>query len=185
METKVFLEIGTCDFDTCLPLAKEGWSGYMIEGDPKYAEKMRQQTANYNVQVSNMAISDYDGYIKFHTTCMDEGWIKGIGTVAANNHIGYRLLDNENLSQFIDETITVPCSTLDTFIKESGIDHIDFMKIDTEGHEMNILGNYSWAVKPTMVKIEHKHIDDIRMSNMLKSQGYLVWTEKEDIYGVI
>ena len=185
MVAKVFLEIGTCDFDTCLPLAKEGWSGYMVEGDPKYAQAMKTATSEYDVEVSNVAMSDYDGYIRFHTTFAEAGWIKGIGTVAANNHLGERLLDADNYSQFIEDTITVPCSTLDTFLTESNIDHLDFMKIDTEGHEMNILGPYSWRVKPTMIKIEHSHIDDVRMCNILKSQGYMVWTERQDIYGVV
>jgi len=186
---KVFLEIGTCDFDTCLPLAKQGWKGYMVEADPKYAEEMDTQTKPYDVEVSNQAITDYDGYIKFHTTIQstsaNAGWIRGIGHVAANNHIGTRLLDNEKNKGFIDQTITVPCSTLDTYIKETGIEHIDFMKLDVEGHELNILGSYSWSVKPSFVKIEHSHIDDIRMCNLLSAQGYMVWTERNDIYGVV
>lgn len=157
----------------------------MVEGDPKYAQAMKTATSEYDVEVSNMAMSDYDGYIRFHTTFAEAGWIKGIGTVAANNHLGERLLDADNYSQFIEDTITVPCSTLDTFLTESNIDHLDFMKIDTEGHEMNILGPYSWRVKPTMIKIEHSHIDDVRMCNILKSQGYMVWTERQDIYGVV
>ena len=157
----------------------------MVEGDPKYAQAMKTATSEYDVEVSNMAMSDYDGYIRFHTTFAEAGWIKGIGTVAANNHLGERLLDADNYSQFIEDTITVPCSTLDTFLTESNIDHLDFMKIDTEGHEMNILGPYSWRVKPTIIKIEHSHIDDVRMCNILKSQGYMVWTERQDIYGVV
>lgn len=157
----------------------------MVEGDPKYAQAMKTATSEYDVEVSNVAMSDYDGYIRFHTTFAEAGWIKGIGTVAANNHLGERLLDADNYSQFIEDTITVPCSTLDTFLTESNIDHLDFMKIDTEGHEMNILGPYSWRVKPTIIKIEHSHIDDVRMCNILKSQGYMVWTERQDIYGVV
>jgi len=186
---KVFLEIGTCDFDTCLPLATAGWKGYMVEADPKYAESMTARVKGLDVVVSNIAMSDYDGYIKFYTTVKTSDpklqWINGIGHVAANNHIGARMLENEMNLKFIDQTITVPCSTLDTFILESGIEHIDFLKIDTEGHETNILATYSWKVKPSMVKIEHSHIDDIRMCNLLKAQGYMVWTEQNDIYGVV
>lgn len=185
MVNKVFLEIGTCDFDTCLPLAEQGWSGYMVEADPTHAESMKKQTSRYGVEVRNLAISDYDGLIEFHTSSADEGWVKGIGTVASDNHIGERLLTEDRYSRHIKETISIPCSTLDTFLTESNIDHLDFMKIDTEGHELNILGSYSWRVKPTIVKIEHSHIDDVLMCNMLKSQGYMVWTEKEDIYGVV
>lgn len=189
VDCKVFVEIGTCDFDTCLPLAKAGWKGYMVEADPKYAEAMTTQAKGLDIIVSNTAITDYDGYIRFHTTIQtglpELEWTKGIGHIAANNHMGSRLLENEKNKRFIENTITVPCSTLDTFIDESEIEHIDFMKIDVEGHEMNILGSYSWRIKPSMIKLEHTHIDDIRMCNILKAQGYLVWTEQNDIYGVV
>ena len=62
--------------------------------------------------------------------------------------------------------------------------HVDFMKIDAEGHENNIFLNYSFRVKPTMIKVEHKHIDDKVLSHKLKSNGYLVWAEKDDIYAI-
>ena len=63
---KVFLEIGTCDFDTCLPLAEAGWSGYMIEADPRYAEIMANKTAQYDVKVDNMAVSNKNGTVAFN-----------------------------------------------------------------------------------------------------------------------
>ena len=35
--------------------------------------------------------------------------------------------------------ITVECKRLDTFIDDVGLEHVDFMKIDTEGHELKVL----------------------------------------------
>ena len=63
--------------------------------------------------------------------------------------------------------------------------HVDFLKIDAEGHELNILMGYSFILKPRFIKIEHKHVDDILLCSKLKENGYLVWTEKDDIYGLI
>ena len=62
---------------------------------------------------------------------------------------------------------------------------IDVMKVDTEGHELNILMNYSFRIKPRFVKIEHKHVDDTLLVRKLEENGYMVWTEKDDIYGVV
>ena len=33
----------------------------------------------------------------------------------------------------------VPVTTLSAFCRERGIDHIDFLKIDTEGHDLDII----------------------------------------------
>ena len=74
--------------------------------------------------------------------------------------------------------------TLDSLITENEIDHIDFLKLDVEGHETNIIESYSWTIKPTFIKLEHWHIDDKNMKQMLESQGYLVYTEDRDIYAI-
>ena len=61
---------------------------------------------------------------------------------------------------------------------------IDFLKVDVEGHELNVFLNYSFKVKPKIIKVEHKHVDDIALSKKLEENGYLVWTEKHDIYAI-
>ena len=43
---------------------------------------------------------------------------------------------------------------------------------------------YDWRVLPTFIKIEHHHIDDIKMKKMLEERGYIVYTEGRDIYAV-
>ena len=182
---KVFLEIGTCDFDTCLPLAEAGWSGYMVEADPRYAEIMANKTAQYDVQVDNMAVSNKNGTIAFNQSIQTDGWARGIGVVDDADHLGGSLLNLPANAHFLMDKIEVPCCRLDTYLIENEIDHIDFMKIDVEGHELNILGVYSWKVKPTFVKIEHAHIDAGLVTDILHKQGYMTWVESEDIYGVL
>ena len=64
------------------------------------------------------------------------------------------------------------------------ITRIDYLKLDTEGHEMDIFSAYDWRVLPTFIKLEHHHIDDIKMKKMLEERGYIVYTEGRDIYAV-
>ena len=45
--------------------------------------------------------------------------------------------------------------------------------------------DYSFRIKPRFVKIEHKHVDDILLAKKLEENGYLVWVENDDIYGLI
>ena len=56
--SKVFIDIGTCDFDTSIPLAEAGWRGYMVEADPKYASRMSDKTVPYDVDVFNIPSTD-------------------------------------------------------------------------------------------------------------------------------
>jgi FkbM family methyltransferase len=185
---KLFVEVGSCDFDTCLPLAKNGWAGIMVEPVKELADNMKEQSKDYpNVVVENLVVSDYNGEIDFHVATGDEEtWTRGISSVASDNHKGMRMFeisDGAN-KKFLKDTRKLPCLTLDALLEKHDIKQIDFLKIDTEGHETNIIEAYSWKVKPTMIKLEHSHIDDVNMKLILEGQGYIVWTERSDIYAV-
>jgi len=186
---KTFIEIGTCDFDTCQPLADRGWDGIMIEPNPKAFKNMNRVMEDYdNIVTLNCAVSDYDGMIKIGLSKQNypDKAIRGMSSIVDENHKGGRIFEYETWSkeEYLDEIIEVPCKRLDTIIYENQIETIDFLKIDVEGHEMNILEDYTWDVKPTFIKLEHKHIDDIKAVGLLQDMGYLTWTEREDIYAI-
>ena len=181
--SKFFVEIGAADFDTLEPLAKQGWNGYVVEPIPHLYEKLVKQFLPYPVKVFQCAISDYNGDIAMAVARDDGSWITGCSHIISDNHMGYKLSEHIDRKDDFNERFVVDCITLDALLKE--VDHIDFMKVDTEGHENNIFLNYSFRVKPTMIKVEHKHIDDTILSKRLEENGYLVWTEKDDIYGIV
>ena len=59
------------------------------------------------------------------------------------------------------------------------------MKIDVEGHELEVLTSYSWIVKPKVMKVEHKHISGGTLDKMLRRQGYSLFTEQDDVYAIL
>lgn len=181
---KTFIEIGCADFATCEPLLRNGWRGIFVEPVPKYARYLREKTAGKDAVVVEAAISDFDGEAPFLVSSALDNWVRGISHLDTATHKGAKLLRMEANRDFLAEEITVQCMKLDTLLNKHDIAHVDFMKIDTEGHEINILDNYSWRVCPQFMKIEHKHIDDVLLVNMLGAHGYMTWTEKEDVYAV-
>jgi FkbM family methyltransferase len=192
MGRKVYIEIGTCDFDTCLDFSEAGWMGYMIEANPIHAAAMRIQCKNNDTEVHNLAISDYNGHIDLLTPKpeLDSAgneyeWQKGISHVVSDNHKGSFLLNDPSNDKIRGDIVRVPCMTLTDFVESSSIDRIDFMKIDVEGHEVNVMEGYDWKVKPTLVKIEHAHCDEKPIISILEDNGYKVWVEFSDVYGVL
>ena len=196
MEMKTFIEIGSCDFDTNIDLISSGkWRGIMVEPTEKYFANLTRLVADNphreNLVLQNIAISDYDGMIEFaEAKDMSTGsrglgaWRRGISSVVSDNHKGERLFDLGDNKQFIEHTRQVPCMTLDSLIEHHQVEHINYLKIDVEGHEMNILESYSWQIKPDFIKMEHSHIDDLYAANMLRQLGYLVYTEQNDMYAI-
>ena len=181
MRQKVFVEIGVCDFDTLQPLERNGWKGYYVEPVKEYADKLRCEPLTGDV--TQCAISSHDGMIEFYVSRSDqEEWVKGISHAVKQR--GTKLLEIGNNRKLVSRKITVPCYTLQSFCKMKDIQYIDFLKVDTEGHETDIFEAYDWSVHPTMIKLEHFHIDDLNMKRILEKEGYIVYTEGRDMYAV-
>lgn len=200
MEMKYFIEIGSCDFETNIDLITNGdWRGVMCEPATKYRDNLERLVQDnpyrHNLWIEGLAISDFNGETEFaEASDTSKGnrsmgvWRRGISSIIADHHKGERLFDLADNSDFIEKTYKVKCMTLDMLIdnyKHKGFEKIDYLKIDAEGHETNILDAYSWKIKPSFIKIEHAHIDDIYARSLLEAQGYLVYTEASDIYAII
>ena len=53
-----FIEVGTCDFDTCEQLIKNDWDGIVIEPVKYYYDKLPKYP---HIKYENIAISDEKG----------------------------------------------------------------------------------------------------------------------------
>jgi FkbM family methyltransferase len=185
MENKTFIEVGACDFDTCIPLLQNGWRGVMVEPVERIANSLESKLIDYdNVALVRDVISDYDGEIEFIESIDRTDWVRGISHVNSSNHKGARMLDWESNYSFRGDTSVKKCMTLDSLVTLSGFSKIDYLKVDVEGHETNVLEAYSWNIKPTFIKLEHSHIDDKRMRILLETKGYMVYVERNDIYAI-
>jgi len=182
--TKTFLEIGTCDFDTLLPLCRNGWKGYFVEPIAEYALHVIEECSKINcdASVTCCAISNFDGEVEMWKSLEDGDW-KGMSHICEQK--GSTMLAHDANQHLKKEKIKVPCLKLDTYLDQMNITHLDYLKMDVEGHETDIIEAYSWRVKPTFIKMEHFHIDDINMKKILEEQGYIVYKEQADLYAVM
>jgi FkbM family methyltransferase len=111
-----------------------------------------------NIIFLNKAVSDFVGKIEMTIPSEDNDfsklpfWASQLSSIIpthATDHI--RCL---KINKIIVETIT-----LDNIIKEYNVKEIDLLNTDTEGHDYNILMNYSFIIKPKQILFEYKHID--------------------------
>lgn len=79
-----FIEVGTCDFDTCEQLIKNGWNGIVIEPVKYYFDLFPKYE---NIHYENIAITDSIGESEIHylnpkTIIKDSNkWMKGISSL--------------------------------------------------------------------------------------------------------
>ena len=169
--SKFFVEIGSADFETLTPLAKNGWKGMIVEPVTKLIDSLERVDG---VIYENVAVWDKKGTttIKYFDYEELPEWTKGVGKIReAGNTLVYNRHPEWNKYM---KTQKVPKVRLDDLITKHNIKKIDFLKIDIEGGEKTILMDYSFKVVPTALKIEIEHWPDIqqRFGGENPSGGY-------------
>ena len=100
---------------------------HSFEADSLNFSRLRQNVTlipNTSITTHNKAVADFEGESTF-TRYKDPG----------NNHLGTR----QNHKINVDSLHQVQVTTLDTFVRETGIDIIDVLKIDVEGFDLSVL----------------------------------------------
>jgi FkbM family methyltransferase len=144
-----FVEFGATDgvslSNTLLLEAEYGWTGILAEPNPVWHERLR---ANRKAAISDACVAARDGEtVSFLATDQPE-----LGTMAAfapsDTHAGARLKA---------ENISVTTKSLNTLLAEHNAPRrIDFMSIDTEGSEYDILSAFDFsAYDVRLLAIEH------------------------------
>jgi FkbM family methyltransferase len=80
------------------------------------------------VQSINRAVADKTGQLKLYDFRLEDG-----STQASLSESAVALYSSDIIEH------TVECTTIDAFMAEYGLDHIDLLKIDTEGHDLSVL----------------------------------------------
>ncbi|MHA1344999.1 MAG: FkbM family methyltransferase [Candidatus Heimdallarchaeaceae archaeon] len=127
-------------------LISEGWNGLLIEPLPDSFKKLKK---NYE---------KYPGAQTIQTLCSNENGegilypFRGVSTMSPEwrdvcqnhwKHVNY------------GKPIKLPKVTLKTLMRLYKVpSHIDFLQIDTEGHDLFVLKGMDWDRKPSLVCVE-------------------------------
>ncbi|HET6250834.1 MAG TPA: FkbM family methyltransferase [Tepidisphaeraceae bacterium] len=166
-----FVEVGSYNgesYSNTYYLEKSlGWTGVLIEADPKLHEqgaKIRPKSVNVNCAAVAPGSSET---VTFEIV---EG-CKWVSSVSVSDNMLKRIEDIPiNIRK-----VTVPARTLDTILQEAGAPQgIDFLSIDVEGHEWPVLQGFDAARwKPKVIILERNdHFPDRRIMQYMQSHGY-------------
>jgi FkbM family methyltransferase len=127
-----------------------GWTGMNIEPNNRLYKRLKKyRPKDLNI---NMGISDKRGKLLFREYKGD-----GLSTFSENEKI---LLVNESNPLAKDfKDYMVDTERLDNLFSMYNIEKIDFMKIDVEGFEYEVLSSNNWNLyRPKVICIESNHI---------------------------
>jgi FkbM family methyltransferase len=132
-------DIGSNDGKTLsnsLALIERGWKGLLVEASPKAFERLLLQHPNGgNIQSLNVAVGSYDGEIVLN----ESGALLGTGDVALVSSTRQDEMDRWTSLNMPFEQVTVPCVTFKTLLDHSAYTTFDFLSIDIEGMEPEVV----------------------------------------------
>lgn len=147
---------------------KQGWSGINIEPNPELFNsflKHRKRDINLNIGISSKS------------RLMPYYWFE---EPAYNTFSDERFQYLNKINQKLIRTGLISTLTLDKALQGISIpDVIDFMNIDTEGMELEIIQSIDWTrIRPSLLVLESKveSLPDVLNSELtlyLKMQGYV------------
>jgi FkbM family methyltransferase len=162
----IFVDVGARDgivLSNTYRLEAEGWTGVAIEPHPDLFDRL---LANRTCVCLNVAISGIQGTAEFLK--MNEEPLGQSGIVATHTHMS-------RLSDLDHEIIEVPTITLASVA--SALPRIDYLDIDVEGHELDILRSANLAAwRVSVVGVECPPIDTVKtmeLDRIMMEQGYL------------
>jgi FkbM family methyltransferase len=170
--SKFFVEIGGGDpliaSNSYLLQSGFGWSGIIVEPNPELIKKTIKVRCNDgNVSVYPFALASKNGAENFLPSGMLGTFERFIG---GDFHSKQRkkLKNSEGL-------MLVETKTPHTFIEECKIVHIDFLSLDTEGSEWEIISNWPFElIRPTAICIEVNNRSFARdILQFLESKNYI------------
>jgi FkbM family methyltransferase len=191
-----FIEIGTAYFDTEMQ-KNDGRKGLSIDVIQEYLDVLPD---NPNVTKFCCAISDkYGEYVVYKPDFLDDpaaGWLSGcVSVLKPHKHvIEHCEITGKNYSDHVTERVVkvIPASEL---IKLYNISSVEYLKIDTEGHDVIILNNWldccenNKELYPKKILFESKDLTDPfdlkKMNERLIKLNYTLTFYKYDTEAIL
>lgn len=191
------IQVGANDGFNADPIHKyikrDNWKGIVIEPLPDvYREKLEPLYRRHEgITTVNAAISDEDGTRKIYRIAFsDSRWATGLTSfnrksLEAAIESGYiarnARKDGITLPRSPEEMIReedVDCISVPTLLKKYGIGAIDWLQIDTEGFDFEVIKLFDPAsTRPRVIVYENSHMSREKKEecrSYLMSLGYLV-----------
>jgi len=166
-----FVEIGTVEgvdlsntwyFEQAL-----GWDGLLIDANPRYCKAAAQQR---RVPVANYALADTENRMLF----LDAGYVGGLLRFMPQQQI-LEIEYYEGPKQSPVDVVWVDTKRLDTVLAERGIREIDYLSVDVEGAEPQILATLDFSkVSVKVITAEAKGPAIRTINAILEPAGFVL-----------
>ena len=139
-------------------LEKIGWTGILVEPDPDYCKRLREQRTGRVVEKACSSPANAGHQLRLqragaHSTVEAQPIARGTATTT--------------------DAVAVECDTLDNILQAEGVrPGFDFLSVDIEGHELVALSGFSFSKwRPRLVLLED-HVVNLAKHSLMRANGY-------------
>ncbi len=147
------------------PLAK----AYLVEANPKLAVQLKVRfKSNPNVTIVDAAISNTAGSATFH--------IPG----DKDTHASLERIEIGRTGYEMEE-IAVNTLTGEKLMSNYGIDHADFLKVDVEGHELNVFKGFAKPIEQGRIRNLQFEYSEINLEKRVYLKDFFEFLQRYEI----
>ena len=183
-----YIEIGTSDFNTLLQTTD--LNGISIDPLSIYLDKLPNKINNTKL---NIAISNFDGECDvFYISPEDiekhnlPNWLRGCNSILEPHPSALHILNDFGLTDLYQQK-KINVLTWDTLIRTKNIIGVNYLKIDTEGHDSIIIKSIldsTTNILPKKIKFETNILTSKEVINetinLLNKRGYKVIEQTDE-----
>ncbi|MCR0985125.1 FkbM family methyltransferase [Roseomonas populi] len=115
---------------------------HAFEPHPRTFQRLSQRFSGRGITLVQQALSDRSGELELFD------FADGDGSTQAS-------LSQEAVDLFADQVVrhAIRCTTLDSYLEQEGIERVAFLKIDTEGFDLNVLKGAERAIRERRIGV--------------------------------
>ena len=171
LEGGVYVDIGAHDgveLSNTLALENRGWHGIAFEPHPTTYKRLRE---NRRCVCINACVNADAGPVDFQVIEGESEMLSGMLDTFHPRH--HKRLEREvDKDRGAIRVIQVPCVRLADALNEHGFDVVDYMDIDVEGGELNVLRSIDFSrVRVRVIGVENNYVD-WRIPAFLTRRGF-------------
>ena len=147
------------------------WSGILIEPEQNKFKQLQQNRPN-NFLVNELVSCERDALVYRCIEGIEA--VAGVASSLSHHHLE-AYYDCEKFKYLHQYTRLITPKTLTEIIKSTPITHIDFLSLDVEGHELEVLKSWDFSVPIDLILMETLGVDcekETMCRDLLVQHGY-------------